>query len=83
MNTKISQVAAEYVQILEEKVINHCLIECMGKSDTFSKPRGEATRCINKIDKEFGEYMHHAERKCWQIKSGRIPFSPEAALWLK
>ncbi len=25
----------------------------------------------------------HVERKCWQIKSGRIPFSPEAALWIK
>jgi hypothetical protein len=28
--------------------------------------------------------MHaSAKRKCWRIKTGRIPFSPEAALWLK
>ncbi len=26
--------------------------------------------------------MRHAEKKCWKIKSGRIPFSPEASLWI-
>jgi hypothetical protein len=64
LHTKIPRVAAEYLWILEEKVIKHCLIERMGKAHTSSKSQGEATRCINKIDKEFGEYMNHAERKC-------------------
>ncbi len=27
--------------------------------------------------------MLHAERKCRRIKSGRIPFSPEVALWIR
>ena len=27
--------------------------------------------------------MHHAKRNCCKIKSGRIPFSPEASLWIK
>jgi len=27
--------------------------------------------------------MHHAERNCRKIKSGRIPFSPEASLWIQ
>ena len=27
--------------------------------------------------------MLHAEKKCRRIKSGRIPFSPEAALWIR
>jgi hypothetical protein len=27
--------------------------------------------------------MLNAERKCRRIKSGRIPFSPEAALWIR
>jgi hypothetical protein len=26
--------------------------------------------------------MRHAETKCQKIKSGRIPFSPEASLWI-
>jgi hypothetical protein len=63
-------------------VIKHRLIECMDKAHTSWGSREEATLRINKIDKEFGEYMQHAERKCWRIKSGRIPFSPEAALWI-
>jgi hypothetical protein len=43
----------------------------------------EASLGINKIDKELGGYMQHAESKFRQIKSDRIPFSPEAALWIK
>jgi hypothetical protein len=27
--------------------------------------------------------MRHAEKKCWKIKSGRIPFLPEASLWIR
>ena len=27
--------------------------------------------------------MHHTERRCQNLKSGRFPFSPEAALWIK
>ncbi len=32
LNTRIPRVAAEYVQILEEKGIEHCLIERVGKA---------------------------------------------------
>ena len=27
--------------------------------------------------------MKHAEKKCRRLKSGRIPFSPEASLWIR
>ncbi len=27
--------------------------------------------------------MKHAEKKCCRLKSGRIPFSPEASLWIR
>ncbi len=27
--------------------------------------------------------MWYAEKHCWKIKSGRIPFSPEASLWIR
>jgi hypothetical protein len=57
------------------------LIERMGKAHTSSGSWKEATWCIKKIDKEFGEYMHHAERKWQQIKSGRIPFEEEQYWW--
>jgi hypothetical protein len=34
------------------------------------------------IDEESKQYKQHAEKKCRKIKSGRIPFSPEASVWI-
>ncbi len=75
--------AKEYVRILEEKTIRHRLIERMGAAHTSSKSCQKLTKCINRIDSELGQYMRHAEMKCCKIKSGRIPFSPEASVWIK
>jgi hypothetical protein len=33
---------------------------------------------LNQLDREGEQYMKHAEKKCCRIKSGCIPFSPEA-----
>ncbi len=73
----------EYVRILAEKVIKHWLIERVGKALISSKSRWKATKRINKIDTELGDYILHVEKKCWRIKSGRIPFLPETFLWIK
>jgi hypothetical protein len=40
-------------------------------------------RKINQVDMEGVQYMTHAERKCRQLKSGRICFSLEFVLWIK
>ena len=37
---------------------------------------------LNKLDKQSKEIILIAEKKCHCIKSGRIPFLPEAALWI-
>jgi hypothetical protein len=37
---------------------------------------------LNQLDQEGEQYMKHAEKKCHWIKSGQIPFSPEASLWI-
>ncbi len=82
LNTKIPRVAAAYVRILEGKVLSHRLIKCMGAVHWKSKSRALARRRLNKLDKELGQYMRYAEKKCHKIKSGWIPFSPEASLWI-
>jgi hypothetical protein len=64
LNTRIPRVAAEYVRILEEKVIEHRLIERVGKAYTSSRSRRKLTRHFSKIDRELGDYMQHAEKKC-------------------
>ena len=83
LKTKIPRVAAEYTRILEEKDLAHRLIEPMGTAHRKRKSKALAIKRLNKLDKELGQYMCYAERKCCKIKSGRIPFSPEASLWIR
>jgi RecA/RadA recombinase len=45
-----------------------------------NKTKEKVLAQLNKLDKEGEVYMKHAEKKCQKLKSGRIPFSPEASL---
>ncbi len=83
LNTRIPRVANKYVRILEEKVLRPQLIERIGAAHTSSKSCRKMMKRINRIDRELGQYMRHAEKKCCKIKSGQIPFSPEASVWIK
>jgi hypothetical protein len=76
-------VAATYSWLLEEKIIKHRLIELVGEAHSKSRSRRSLERRLNRLDKELGTYMRFAEKHCRKIKSGRIPFSPEASLWIK
>jgi hypothetical protein len=82
LNTKIPRVVAEYARILEKKILKHRLIERTGAAHTSSKSRRKVVKCLNRLDNELGQYMRHAEKKCRKIKSGRIPFLPEASQWI-
>ena len=77
------RVAADYARILEEKVLSHRLIERMCKANCKSISKESAIRRLNKLDEELRQYMRYAEKKCCRIKSGHIPFSLEASLWIR
>jgi hypothetical protein len=47
-----------------------------------NEPKEAISKQLNKLDKEGEEYMKHAGRKCRKLKLGRMPFSPEASLWI-
>jgi hypothetical protein len=83
LNTKLPRVAAEYSRLLEEKIIKHRLIKRVGIAHVSSRSRKSFARRLNHLDKELGNYMRYAEKHCRKIKSGRIPFSPEASLWIR
>ncbi len=83
LNTKLPCVAATYPQLLEEKIIKHRLIERVGEAHSKSRSRRSLERRLNRLDKELGTYMRFAEKHCRKIKSGQIPFSVEALLWIK
>jgi hypothetical protein len=64
-------------------IIKHRLIERVGKAHVSSRSRRSFTRQLIRLDKELGEYMRYADKRCQKIKSGWIPFSPEASLWIR
>jgi hypothetical protein len=84
LNTKASSGATQkYLRHLEEQLSRHRLIERLGQLHTTCTSRRSFQRGLDKLDRQSREIMLNAEKKCWRIKSGLIPFSPEAALWIR
>jgi hypothetical protein len=75
--------AAKYIATLKSSIDRHRLIERLGQVHKRCQSKKDFHCQINKIDRESKELMKHAEKVCRQIKSGQIPFSPEAALWIR
>ena len=68
---------------LEQKIRKHRLIKRIGQVHQAQLPGEEAKQRLDRIDAEGKNYMKNAERKCRKIKSGHIPFSLEAAKWIR
>jgi hypothetical protein len=85
LNTKASSRAVKkYVETLEKNIKKHPLIERLNEVQERSNPKRRAIQKeLNKIDRQSRDLMLNAKKKCRRIKSGRIPFSPEAALWIR
>ena len=82
LNCQVPGVMDKYNKCLEELVAKHRLIEKVGRAYK-AETAEEAARLLNKVDDECAQYMRHAEGKCRKFRTGRIPFSPEAALWIR
>ena len=83
LNTDVPHTEREYTARFEDKIVEHRLIERARAVHTSSTSKAEVKSRLSKIDREKGEYMAHAEKNCRRIKSGRIPFSPEASIWIR
>jgi hypothetical protein len=82
LNTKIKGCAQWYNTILQWNICCHCLFEQMVAASSSSKSKDAVSAKLNMLDWEGEAYMKHAKKKCCWLKSGRIPFSPEALLWI-
>jgi hypothetical protein len=82
LNTTIPNVAERYVTLLEDLFITHRLNSRMIRADASLSTKDSIRRETNNIDAESNQYMRRAEKKCRRIKNGRIPFSPEASVWI-
>ncbi len=82
LNTKIEGCAQRYNKILQWNILHHCLLEQMVAAASSSKSKEAMSAKLNMLNWDGGAYMKHAEKKCCRLKSRRIPFSPEALLWI-
>ncbi len=83
LNCKIPGVVERYNRHLESKIRKHRLLERIGKMHHSGVEPLEKKRRLDVIDQESKAYMKNAEKRCRKIKSGVIPFSPEAAKWIR
>ena len=83
LNAPLSHVAKKYTASLEANILRHRLIKRLGEAHTLGTDKEDLQRRINQVNMEGVQYMTHAERKCRQLKSGRICFSLEFVLWIK
>ncbi len=68
----------KYLTRLEDSLDPHPLIEHLGKLHMAHKSKQAIRKGLNKLDKPSKDIMLNAEEKCRRLKSGKIPFSPEA-----
>jgi hypothetical protein len=83
LHTTIPRAEGAYNTRLEYLFRKHRIVERMGAVHETAQSAEEAKDRLDVIDKETRDYMLHSEKKCRRIKSGRIPFSPDAAIWIR
>lgn len=83
LNTKIPRIANAYTSKVEEKIVEHRLNSRLLKVERECGTTAELRVALDKIDADSKQYMLHAEKKCRKMKSGKIPFSPEASVWIR
>ncbi len=71
-----------YTKALEDNIVHHCLIKKLYEVHTSNWTHEEKQRRVCLIDKGGKEYMKHTEKVCRKIKCCRIPYSPEASIWI-
>jgi hypothetical protein len=82
LNTKIYGCADWYNKSLCWNILRHQLLEQMVVAALSGAPKDDLALTLNKLDREGEAYIKYMEKKCRWLKSGRIPFSPEALLWI-
>jgi len=82
LTTKMPGVVEKYNNILERELQRHNVDEDHRKA-YYATTKEEADKALASSDRKSKQGMAHAEKKCRKIKSGRIPYSPESAVWIK
>jgi hypothetical protein len=63
--------------------VQHRLIEKLHEVHISDWLHAKKERRVCAIDQAGKEFMTHAEKVCRKIKCCRIPYSPEASIWIR
>ncbi len=83
LNTEIPGCALRYNWALQNNILCHQLLEKMISVAESDDSKEVILAQLNQLDRDGEQYMKHAKMKCRRIKSGCIPFSPEASLRIR
>ncbi len=83
LNSKLPRCREAYAQSLERNIVQHRLLERLNEVNHSNLPHEMKVEKLNAINQEGHDYMRHAEKTCRKIKSCRIPYSPEASIWIQ
>ena len=82
LNTNIPRAADKCVDKFKQNILQHNIIPHLHAAHESSSVKAIVKKHVDKIDEETKHYMTNAEKKCRKTKSGRIPFSPDSAVWI-
>jgi hypothetical protein len=82
LNSQLLGCSQLYINSLEKNITRHRLLKQLFEAHTGNYSNEERAQRVIMINKEGKAYMWRAEKICRKIKCCRIPFSPEAAIWI-
>ncbi len=82
LNSRLPGCSKLYINNLEANITRHRLLEQLFDIYTEKFSDKERARRVIIINEKGKAYMRRAEKICRKIKCCRIPFSPEAAMWI-
>lgn len=85
LNTRIPQVLQKYTTNLETLFTRHKVVERLEHLSRPSphKSAADVEEALQRLDTESANLMRAAEKRCRKLKSGLIPFSPDAVKWIR
>ncbi len=83
LNSRIAGCCKTYIESLETNITRHRLLERLHNAHTGIYSDKIRAKKIIAIEEEGKAYMMRVEKICRKIKCCRIPFSPEAKIWIR
>jgi hypothetical protein len=83
LNSRIPRAKHAYNNRYKKLLSKHRLSEKLAEAHRADLPPEKMKEVLDKIDEISKECMIDAEKKCRKLRNGKIPFSPEAAMWIK